>query len=209
MAGPGIGAMSRKTSVGDLSLRGGIESEEALTDTFWARTDSPSANNAALNLTGDASVQITFIRLASGTDPGDTILEQLGAGITDPDTQVLINGVAYDFVYEFSGTLPTNNNNGANQVPVLFRGDPVALVSVIDYPAPGDVTRLAFLPESGATETQMNAFGNGAITVQGLDTTPPPTPVCYLAGTMIETPTGPVRVDDLRRGSLVMTGRSR
>jgi hypothetical protein len=64
---------------------------------YWTRTDSNSANNPALNSTGDPSVQIEFV--TSGTN-GDLILEQPAPGAVDPDTQVLIDGVTYDFTFE-------------------------------------------------------------------------------------------------------------
>lgn len=51
----------------------------------------------------------------------------------------------------------------------------------------------------------MDAFGNGAIDIQGGDLTPPVTPVCFLSGTFIETPKGPVRVDELCDGDLLET----
>ena len=74
---------------------------------FWARTDSNSANNPALNLTGAPAIQISFV--PSGTN-GDVLLEYAGGGI-DPDTQILIDGVSYDFVFEISATL-TNAKQG-------------------------------------------------------------------------------------------------
>ncbi|MDP2606567.1 MAG: hypothetical protein Q8S00_28850, partial [Deltaproteobacteria bacterium] len=54
-----------------------------MSQTFWARTDSNSANNPALNLTGDPATQITFV--PSGSN-GDIFLEYNG-GAPDPDTQ--------------------------------------------------------------------------------------------------------------------------
>lgn len=81
--------------------------------TFWARTDSGTANNLALNLTGDSAVEITFV--PSGTD-GDVVFDYDGRAI-DPDTQVVIDGTSYDFVFELSAILPTLNGGGANQIP--------------------------------------------------------------------------------------------
>lgn len=85
---------------------------------FWTRTDSNSANNPALNLTGAPSFLMSFV--PSGTN-GDVLLEYNG-GAVDPDTQVLIYGIAYDFTFEFSGDLPTQNNQGASQVAEQIEG---------------------------------------------------------------------------------------
>ena len=51
---------------------------------YWGRIDSNSANNPALNLTGDAALQFTFV--PSGGS-GDILLEYNG-GDVDPDTQL-------------------------------------------------------------------------------------------------------------------------
>jgi hypothetical protein len=72
-------------------------------DTFWARTDSPSANNAELNLTGADAVQITFI--PSGVN-GDTFLDFVDTnsdGIAEPDgnTLVTINTGTVTGTYSF------------------------------------------------------------------------------------------------------------
>jgi len=56
---------------------------------FLSRTDSASANNPALNLTGDPSVEITFLAQTPTGGRGDLILEPSPAGGVDPDTQVL------------------------------------------------------------------------------------------------------------------------
>ncbi|MBT8417539.1 MAG: Hint domain-containing protein [Silicimonas sp.] len=168
--------------------------------TYWARTDSNSANNPALNLTGDGAVEITFVPFGAN---GDILLEYNGGGF-DPDTQVEINGTAYNFTFQFSGTLPTTNNQGANQVPAQYRGSDVYLITVQDYPSAGTTTRVTFLPNELATEAEMNSFGNGAIRVQNLDTTTPGV-ICFASGTLLATPKGERPVDELRAGDLVVT----
>ncbi len=170
--------------------------------TFWARTDSGTANNPALNLKGDAAVEITFV--ASGGS-GDLFLEQPAGGGVDPDTQISIGGTSYDFTFELSGTLPTRNSDGAQQVPDQLQGSVVYIVTVQDYPAAGDTTRLAFLPEETATQTEMDSFGNGAIDIQGVDETPAPGPVCFAGGTKILTAHGEVLVEELQEGDMVVT----
>ncbi|RXV58875.1 hypothetical protein C6W92_16065 [Roseovarius sp. A46] len=172
-----------------------------MTSSFYARVDSNSANNPALNLTGDPAVELTFV--ASLPD-GNLILDPNG-GAPDSDTLVEIGGATYNFTYEFTGTMPTQNKHGAQQVPDQYEGSDVILVTVQDYPEAGDETRFAFLPNAGASQGDMDAFGNGAIDIQTLDETPPPTPVCFVAGSLIATPWGERRVETLKVGDIVLT----
>lgn len=171
-----------------------------MASTFWARTDSGSAKNPALNLTGDPAVEITFVE--SGAS-GDLMLDTAGGGI-DPDTQVEIAGVLYDFTFELSGFMPTTKSDGAQQVPDQFEGTSVYIVTIQNYPAAGETTRLSFMPDELATQAEMDAFGTGAIDVQGADTTSGGS-VCFAAGTHILTPRGYVLVEDLKTGDLVET----
>ncbi|MCC5976402.1 MAG: Hint domain-containing protein, partial [Rubellimicrobium sp.] len=134
-------------------------------------------------------------------DPGDLWL----GGSPDPNTQVMINGQTYSFSVSWIGTLPTTNNQGANQVPTQFRGDEIMRIAVQDYPSPGGVTYLVFMPFEQATAAQMDAFGNGAISVQNINTNPDPVPVCYAEGTRLESVNGPVAVENLQSGDLLVT----
>lgn len=168
---------------------------------YYVRTDSSAAKNAELNLTGAPSFQITFVAQTPSGDPGDLWLD----GSPDPTTQVMIDGQLYSFSVNWLATLPTTNNQGANQVPTQFRGDEIMRIAVQDYPSPGSVTYLAFMPYEQATAAEMNAFGKGAIAVQNVNTTPYPVPVCYVAGSRLEGVRGPVAVEDLRIGDLVKT----
>ena len=167
---------------------------------FWARTDSNSANNPALNLTGDPAIQISFVPFGA---TGDVLLEYDGGAI-DPDTQVQIGGTAYNFTFDSSSTLPTANNQGAGQVPDQYEGSSAFVIIVEDYPSPGETTRLFFLPEDTATEAEMEDFGNGAVRLQNIDTTTPGV-ICFAAGTLIDTPSGPVPVESLSVGDMVST----
>ena len=171
---------------------------------FFARTDSGSANNPALNLTKAPAIEIVFSPFTATGQQGDWILDRPTGGGVDPDTQVIINGTSYSFTYQLSGTLPVSNNNGANQVPVQFRGEPVVIITVQNYPTPGTSTRLTFLPQSDATEAEMNAFGKGAIAIQNVSNNPQPTPICFVEGTRIATPSGPAAIETLRVGDLVL-----
>lgn len=171
-----------------------------MASTFWARVDSNNANNPALNLTGDPALQITFV--PSGTN-GDLLLEY-ASGSVDPDTQVSIDGVLYDFTFELSATMPTLSRDGAQQVPDQFEGSTTYVITVQDYPTAGETLRLAFMPDETATQAEMDAFGNGAIDLQGVDSTTNGA-VCFAEGTMILTPRGEVPVEELEIGQMVMT----
>lgn len=173
---------------------------------FWARTDSNNANNPALNLNGDPAVEITFVWNSPGSASGDVILDSNG-GAPDPTSMVSVGGVEYSFTFQYTGTLPTQNRDGAKQVPDHLEDENVYLITLHDYPSVGEATRLAFLPDTTptATEADMNAFGKGAIDVQALDTSPPATPVCFAKGTLIATPSGEIPVESLTAGDKILT----
>lgn len=180
---------------------------------FWARQDSITANNNVLNPIGNAGTPATLITFTNddpdiaGVDrSGDLILDYNG-GLTDPDTSIVINGVSYPFTFVLIGTLPTSGQ-GIQQVPLEHRGDDVALITVI---IGGQTVEYFFVLDGSGTATSMSGFGAGAITLSNIITTPPPTPVCFCAGTEIATPSGPCRVERLRAGDHVLTdtGESR
>ncbi|WP_204113687.1 Hint domain-containing protein [Shimia biformata] len=173
--------------------------------TYYARFDSNSANNPALNLTGDPAILLTFSGYDIDGNDGDLNLDKPGPDQADPDTVVVIDGTAYEFVFELSGTLPTQKKDGSQQVPDQFEGDPVVIITILDYPTVGTTSRLAFLPGQDASQTEMDAFGNGAIDIQSVSTSPGPTPVCFRGGTHILTLNGECLVEDLRPGDLVQT----
>lgn len=173
--------------------------------TYWAREDSGSANNPALNMTGAPARQITFVPETTGGLLGDLFIERPLGGGPDPDTLVRIGTGLYEFTFEVSGTLPTLKKHGAQQVPDQLEAQPVYIVTVHDYPAAGETTRLTFLPDAQATEAEMNAFGKGAIDVQDASFDPPEGSVCFATGTLIDTPAGPVPVEQLAPGDVVMT----
>ncbi|MCA0043583.1 Hint domain-containing protein [Celeribacter litoreus] len=166
--------------------------------TYWARTDGLNAKNAALNIKSDAAVELNFV--ADGAD-GDLILESSGNGTGDPDTLVEINGVLYNFEFEVSGTLPLNEG----KVPDQYEGHEVYIITVYDYNGPGKDQRLYFLPNDNATEAEMNSFGNGAVAIDNATTTPTPTAICLLKGTLIRTPFGDRPIEVLKEGDLVLT----
>lgn len=83
---------------------------------FYARTDITAAQNPTINLTGDPSIEITFVAETPTGGPGDMFLE----GSPDPDTQVMIGGTNYSFTVNWTATLPTAARDGATNVPLMF-----------------------------------------------------------------------------------------
>jgi hypothetical protein len=171
---------------------------------FWARTDSNSAGNPALNLTKADALEIKFVWSSPTSGGGDVILEANG-GLPDDTSMVEVGGVEYSFTFEYTGTLPTTKPNGSQQVPDQLEGENIYLISVHDYPTVGETVRFAFLPDYDATEAEMNDFGKGAIDIQDHDDTPAPSPVCFARGTMIATPRGEMPIELLSAGDMVMT----
>lgn len=173
---------------------------KAMQTTFWARGDSNSANNPALNPTGAPTLQIRF--MPSDTD--GNILLDYNMGSVDPDTLVEIDGTAYQFSFVLTASLPTQKRDGAGQVPDQFEGSNVFLIEVQDYPSIGTTTRLFFLSDENATQADMDSFGNGAINLQNVDTTKTGI-ICYAQGTLILTPSGERPVESLKVGDEVVT----
>ncbi|GAA6181807.1 hypothetical protein NBRC116594_32450 [Shimia sp. NS0008-38b] len=163
---------------------------------FWAREDQKHGNDKYVDLTKDDAVEITFVK--DGPD-GDLVLEDNG-NEPDPDTKAMIDGQTYDFVFEMTGELDDGKN-----VPDEFDDAQVAMITIIDYPEPGDETRFMFLPEADASEDDMNEFGDKKFKLDDYDRSPDDIalPVCFVAGTLIDTPDGPRPVQTLRAGDQV------
>ena len=169
---------------------------------FYARGDSSSANNAALNAQNTSTTPVTTLEFQP-TSGGDVILDY-NSGLTDPDTTVLINGTSYNFTMEFSGTLPGSNKLG-NVNGNDLRGEEIAVITVQDYPTEGEVQRLFFLTNGTTSQATMDSFPNGAHAISGVDTTTN-VAICFARGTLIRTPGGDVPVEQLKTGDRVMNG---
>ncbi|WP_154664490.1 Hint domain-containing protein [Gemmobacter nectariphilus] len=152
---------------------------------------------------GDPTFEVKFVA-ASGAG-GNLILERPAGGGSDPDTLAQIGGITYSFTYEMTGVLPTLQKDGAGKVPDQFEGSKIMIITVHDYPAAGQSTRISFMPEETASQQDMNGFGTGAINLGSVSTTPAPSPVCLLKGTRIRTVCGERPIEELREGDLVVT----
>ena len=166
------------------------------TQSFYARGDGSSANNAALNVENKSQQPTVKITFDSGPT-GDLTLEYNG-GLPDPDTTVIIDGVRYNFTLELTGSLPFDNR----KVPDPLEGLQVTVISVV---IDGSIERFFFVSDGSGTQALMNQFGNGAIALTDANFAPPPVYVCFCDGTDIATPNGPRKVETLRSGDLVIT----
>lgn len=63
---------------------------------------------------------------------------------------------------------------------------------MIDYSAPGESTRLVFLPEEDAIQADMDAFGNGGVNLVNIDTATPGV-ICFASGTRLMTASASAR----------------
>ena len=158
--------------------------------------DSITANNAVLNPIGTNQAPTTTITFTDNGGAGDLLLDRNG-GLVDPDTQVIINGVTYNFTLQLVGTLPM----GSPQVPDVLEGKQVALITVV---ISRQTREYFFVTDGTATLAQMNSIGNGAIPLTALNTNPPPFYPCFCAGTVIATPSGHRAVDSLSVGDSVL-----
>lgn len=161
---------------------------------FYARGDSSSANNAALNVQGTSTTPTTLLTFSSG-ESGDIQLDYNG-GLADPDTLLVINGVSMTFTVEFSGTLPgTNKLSNVNGEDL--RGQQIVVITAENG------QRFFFLSNGTTSSATMSAFPNGAHSIGNISSTGPLL-VCFLRGTQIATPSGERAVETLAVGDLVL-----
>ena len=165
---------------------------------FWARGDSASANNSEINSMGTNKVATTQLTFESSGANGDTKFDFNG-GDSDPDTVMIIDGVARTFTVEIMGTLDAKKLNDVNGEDL--RGEKVVIVT-------DDLTgqRYYFMPDRQTSYQTMDEMPNGAIPVSNVSTQENP-PLCFLRGSHIDTPAGPRPIETLQAGDLVVTDR--
>jgi len=163
--------------------------------TVYARGDSSTANNAALNVQGTSTTPVQTLTFTSGTS-GDIKLDYNG-GLPDPDTTVIVNGTQMTFTVEFAGYLPQTNKlrnvNGED-----LRGQQIVVITLQNG------QRLFFLTNGTTSFATMNAFPNGAHSITGV-TQGGTILICFLRGTLIRTDGGDRPVETLAPGDLVVT----
>lgn len=164
---------------------------------FWARGDSAKANNSEINSSGTSKVATTQLTFESDGANGDTKFD-FNDGASDPDTVLIIDGIARTFTVEVTGNLASVNKladvNGED-----LRGEAVTVIT-------DDLTgqRYYFLSDRQVSFETMDAVPNGAMPVDNIRNKDNP-PLCFLRGTLIETPTGPRQIQALQAGDLVIT----
>jgi Hint domain len=178
----------------------------SLSDFYYARVDNGTAQNDAVNVNGGDVYTLQFTAptwqdlsltyVPDGNDVGTT-------PDFDPNTQVIINGITYNFAVLKAGTLPVAS------VPTDLQGKIVYVIE-IDFDQDGDLEgkgdlQLFFTTDPAGTSANMALIGNGALTLGNVNLTPPPEPVCFCAGTLIETPSGQRKVESLCAGDMVLT----
>lgn len=164
---------------------------------YDGRDNKFSAGNNVLNL--DTGTDFTFYFITDGDldgteDAAGNLILDANGGLSDPDTMVVIDGVAYEFIVEGVGELPVDG-----KVPGAVQGTTVVKIEVVGYPTD---LKLVFAPDGSITAATWAQFGNGNITLVDLDTDP--TPVCFCNGTLIETNSGFVAVECLASGDRVV-----
>lgn len=138
------------------------------------------------------TTQITFTD--EGT--GDLKLEANG-GLPDPDTKVIIDGITMTFTLDFSGNLPTTSKF-ASVAGVDMRDKQIAIITAANG------KQYFFVTDGSGSISVMNALPNGAQSVSNVSTTAPVL-VCFLRGTLIETPQGPRPIESLEIGDEIST----
>lgn len=166
---------------------------------FYARGDSSTANNAALNVSGTSKTPTSLLTFTSGTT-GDLRLDYNG-GLADPDTQVIIGGQTLNFTLQFTGTLPATNKL-ANVGGADMRGKQIAVITT------STGQRFFFVTDGSGTLAVMNGFPNGAHALASVTNTTPLF-MCFASDTLIATVTGPRPVQSLRAGDLILTADGR
>ena len=165
--------------------------------TVIARGDSRTANNDEINVQNTNRTPVTELTFEA-TDGGDVTLDFANGG-PDPDTVLIIDGVARTFTVEFSGDLPADRSF-ANVGGADLRGSELVVIT-------DDLTgqRYIFLTDPALNDPAILAnLPNGAVTLDNINYDDP-IQICFAAGTLIDTPEGPRRIEAIRAGDLVTT----
>lgn len=168
--------------------------------TFYARGDSSTANNSAINTQNLSTTPVTELTFFPA-DGGDVLLEY-NDGDIDPDTLVRVDGYETTFTVEFTGTLPTTSK-WADVNGLDLRGADIMVISLVDVD--GNLQRYYFVTDQILTPEDLAEFPNGAANIGNFDPQPPVVVICFASGVPVDTPGGPRPVEDLAPGDLVST----
>lgn len=187
----------------------------------WARGDNSTAANSSLNASTTNQQPTTLLTFSAdtdndGVDDGDLKLNFTEDGSVDPNTVIYLDtdgdGILdtgpISFTMEFGGTLPfTNPLNGVGPNNTDLRGEEIVILTLDTGERFFFLRSFLFDPDpttnpNAATDSQdtfdiMDDFPNGAHDLQDLF-------VCYVAGTLIKTPAGPVAIETLKVGDQIV-----
>jgi len=168
---------------------------------YAARETSSTAAANELVLGGGLAPATTITFHSDNPDTpadenGDLILET-NAGGPDPDTWIEYNGQIFTFTFTVVGSFTV----GDTKIPPELWGKQVAKIVL------SDGTILFFILDGTGTIALLDLLPNGRTSLTNITTTPPPTAICFCAGTEILTPAGPRKVESLRAGDTVLNDR--
>lgn len=162
-------------------------------------SSTAAANELVLGGSTAPATTITFYSDNPNTptdENGDLVLEANG-GAPDPDTWIEYNGQIYTFTFTVVGSFTVGDAN----IPPELWGKQVAKIVL------SDGTILFFVLDGTGTIALLDQIPNGRTSLTNISTTPPPTAVCFCAGTEILTPQGPRKVESLAAGDAVLNDR--
>lgn len=164
--------------------------------TYFARGANYNSSNADLNVRSLSQVRVTSLTFLE-TDGGALSFTYNG-GLPDPDTFVFVNGSTepLTFTVDYTGTIP-NELKFSSVNGVDLRGAEIVTVTL------STGQKFFFFTDPTISSATLSAFPNGAVAITNMVTAGPPMFLCFVAGTLIDTPLGPVAVDALREGQLV------
>lgn len=165
--------------------------------TFYARGDSRTANNDEINVDNTNKTPVTELTFEAA-DGGDLDLD-FNDGQPDPDTVLIIDGVARSFTLELTGDLPQDGKFAD------IGGQDIGGVQIVVITDSLTGQRYVFLNDPVANTLEVvGDLPNGGVRLENVSTTEPPV-ICFAAGTPIGTPDGPRRVEAIRPGDPVLT----
>ncbi|EPX86462.1 Hint domain protein [Rubellimicrobium thermophilum DSM 16684] len=162
---------------------------------LWARGVSGKGKKHEIDIEPTGRTPVTQLTFVAWGPSGDLQLDMPKDGV-DPNTRVVIDGRTYDFRVDLFGTLP-QDRKFADIAGEDLRDRAVAVIE-----AGG--RRYVFLTDGHTDAAVMQALPSGRTRIRPAHGHEPIL-ICFLEGTRIATPAGPVPVEDLAVGDPVTT----
>lgn len=187
-----------------LTLDANLPSDAAIF--YKVATADDAAGNFTFSWSGDASCAWTLVDY-SGVDPTNPIEAYGGQTASTYDSQTVAPSV-----YADAGDTLVNvwvSKGGTNP----YHNDPSTTYRVdnhsLDSRVPEIMVADRLLSSSGPTGEDAMTEMNATIHQRGFSIALNCAPVCFMAGTLISAPSGPVAIEKIARGDLVMTADGR